>query len=1027
MSSLELSAGALQLSLIDAYIIDLQDTFAQVLGPGTTFIGPPRCCALLGGEIVIQIDQLPAGVAFNDAADKFDQIAQCSKFIISSWSQDDSLHAKVSPDPWKSTRVDRYSGSRIHDMGSNQAISSIDRLQKLKIVQCDNELDVSIESTGVVDTAMNHTCSSIFDTEARFEEYQTMSLHLMASLRLSSTDVSTVLHLLAEQGLSWEQLRGESGIAPSYRRPTDSKYTGLRDPSSVVPNGNVMICHAIDALIQPSVSGAQNQLVPAHIMPRYLKELQTMDGMSAVRKSMANKYVVIFHVHRRAFHEASRALGQSYFVQFEENTQFCQDQVHILETQLAGLANCHVLSFTQMPTDEIVDTAINEILGLFDVPEARISRIKPVLLSRALFRADGLTDRLVLDSFATLMKAVLQKNRGSKVGINLELCSSPLPMREPNTYVVFTRQSSEESGALSNTSIPRQATSLFTSPESPIRDLQPQDKIIVVVEVCSSHKHPLQDRTIFQKLPHTENLVFLTANVDRLTRRKDEVEQILSKGKWFSTGFHNSRTEWVDVKENLEQVKEHLSLRRQRAFQSTHYSLSVYAMVRLLDTAEREFVPEIQTIRTRIKQMFADHYLDRILLCVRVSPNTKLSAQNDKNTSLIRQQKFLETMIPNDLNRYTEVLRASKVSASTSDFSSLLSKRLQEIDEPTLVLSVSADRMSRSVEDIAIFTDMSRSKNHVFASFIWDSDTPIDVDDPLKSQERSRGKSAKLPKIIPIVWSPCEDNMQQHVHRQFENAEQWVQAVSHTSFQGEAREVPAELATTTGRLLDRNHLTEWHEYLNENSPVDVTIVANAYEHRVQCSCDGCAADCVCVCVKCEHERRCPCVAVCSCPAICDCRCKICHKTETQLKGNKAKVPENYTNLDRKCVTTGCQNLAPSNTQYGLFCKGCFVKSRSAERVCWTIGCSNPAPFKGPTGKACVECSNTNPDPVSAISPLLSQCRKKLRIGWASTESELVNQSQQPLSGPIQLFENPSALRQVSMPTCNDFQTDCAEL
>lgn len=97
MSSLELSAGALQLSLIDAYIIDLQDTFTQVLGPGTTFIGPTRCCALLGGEIVTQIDQLPAGVALSDAADKFDQIAQYSRFIVSSWMEDDSLHAKVSP------------------------------------------------------------------------------------------------------------------------------------------------------------------------------------------------------------------------------------------------------------------------------------------------------------------------------------------------------------------------------------------------------------------------------------------------------------------------------------------------------------------------------------------------------------------------------------------------------------------------------------------------------------------------------------------------------------------------------------------------------------------------------------------------------------------------------------------------------------------------------------------------------------------------------------------------------------------
>ncbi|CAD0026472.1 unnamed protein product [Aureobasidium pullulans] len=241
MSSLELSAGALQLSLIDAYIIDLQDASAQVLGH-ITFIKPPRCCALLGGEIPLQIDQLPPDVTFDDVVSAFGQVAQASRFIISSWVSEDktTLHAWVSPDAWKSTRVDRYSGSRVHDVGDNQAISSIDRPQKIKIVHYDRREGLLVESpestnprslgtaqtsigrsstrassgvssgtTGALpflpfdrnQTVPNHDCASMFSIEARFEEYQTMSLHLMASLRLSATDVSTVLHLLAEQGL----------------------------------------------------------------------------------------------------------------------------------------------------------------------------------------------------------------------------------------------------------------------------------------------------------------------------------------------------------------------------------------------------------------------------------------------------------------------------------------------------------------------------------------------------------------------------------------------------------------------------------------------------------------------------------------------------------------------------------------------------------------------------------------------------------------------------------------------------------
>lgn len=49
----------------------------------------------------------------------------------------------------------------------------------------------------------------MLDDEERFEEYRTMSLHLMASLRLSPEDVSVVLHFLAKQGLSWEELSSQ--------------------------------------------------------------------------------------------------------------------------------------------------------------------------------------------------------------------------------------------------------------------------------------------------------------------------------------------------------------------------------------------------------------------------------------------------------------------------------------------------------------------------------------------------------------------------------------------------------------------------------------------------------------------------------------------------------------------------------------------------------------------------------------------------------------------------------------------------
>jgi hypothetical protein len=326
------------------------------------------------------------------------------------------------------------------------------------------------------------------------------------------------------------------------------------------PSDQLMFDAALAALRQPLLSGLHSSIPVAYVVPDILKYIQdNTTGVSEVRRNMANKYLVVFNVHKKRFHQRSRDLGSSYFLRFNEDTA-CQPQVHILDTKAANLENCHVLTFNTEPTDRMIEDALNEARIFLRVPEKKTTRTPAIILSEQLFRSDGVTERRVLDKFAAAIKLAMHKDNASDFQIALKLSANPPQTTEPITYVVFTRQSAEESGSLQNTSIPRQTTSILMNAASPIHNLKPGDRILVVVEVCSSHKHPMKDRKIFDRIPDNENLVFLTANPDRLTRRHDEIDELLKRGKWFSSGMHEVRNEWFDVGEHAEMVKDRLLL-----------------------------------------------------------------------------------------------------------------------------------------------------------------------------------------------------------------------------------------------------------------------------------------------------------------------------------------------------------------------------------------------------------------------------------------------------------------------------------
>lgn len=140
------------------------------------------------------------------------------------------------------------------------------------------------------------------------------------------------------------------------------------------------------------------------------------------------------------------------------------------------------------------------------------------------------------------------------------------PSRPPIRAVIWTRQS-QEAGRLDKSSVPRQLCSILLNPPPPLATLQQGDELYVVVERCSTSKHPLSDRTIFASIPTDRPVYVITGNPDRLTRRSEEVQSLVDKwqatgGAWFTLGLQNDTGAkvWQDVSDDINATSEQLTV-----------------------------------------------------------------------------------------------------------------------------------------------------------------------------------------------------------------------------------------------------------------------------------------------------------------------------------------------------------------------------------------------------------------------------------------------------------------------------------
>jgi hypothetical protein len=620
--------------------------------------------------------------------------------------------------------------------------------------------------------------------------------------------------------------------------------------------------------------------------PMELSRLENVNYHTSIQETYATHAVVGVWWSGKSFLNAMRCLGPSFFLSGEDIP--CERHVQIIEN-IGGKRFCLLLSFKHDPVKEDIDGSLEllrEQLGLSRSRRVVTSQLLRISKDRPLFRIDGSRlDNTASRKLSGALRDVIVNQKQSYRDPALQVVPEG---RAPVCWVFVLRQSQEDS-IPAKTSIPRQLWTMLTSNNAPFDKLEKLNKISVIVELCSSHKHPITDRMIFEDIPHDLPLVFLTANPDRLTRRDDEIELILAKGRWFTRGSSGKNTTWVDVQENKDIIKSQVNTGRYAASEVAKYGQMERCIDRTLAAGPEDV--QFKSLQYLVAEIFRIHRIPTALIACRVSPPPAGTTEQDGiKTSLLRQQRFLEAMVPpHGVEKI--YLKAKEVSAYQKDFKKLIQAKIESLPTKTLVLTTSLDRAARNVKYVKNFTELHQQRGHMFMSFLWSDKVELPVTEALRippafqtseilvadttlEQQRCKSTSSRnLPLVKPVIWIPCSPRLEPVVSSTLEAAEKYSRS-SITRFQGEpSARVPHEL-----RKVDEEHVEQWKDFLTDKLPVPVDVT-HAEKHH--CECTSHDTNCSCLCRKCTSGSVCECESLgeCVCPAICTCSCKVCHTRE----------------------------------------------------------------------------------------------------------------------------------------------------
>jgi hypothetical protein len=463
---------------------------------------------------------------------------------------------------------------------------------------------------------------------------------------------------------------------------------------------------------------------------------------------LSAKYGVIMYFDNKTARESIKKLSPSFFVMMMADWDV-MNHIHVLEGRLATLQNCLLVSYKNFPARhkiQSVKARLQKHLGVEDWC-MRVTTEPFIIDEDSMpFTIGGNTKKSAMDRVLTplVRKALLkQKMRKKQQGGTEEVieqvrCDIGESEREPRTVVLFARQSEGE--MRKKTSIPRQIFSMLTGGAPPLMDLRLQDRIVVVVEYCSSAANPLADRVVKDAVLGNRPVHLVTANPDRFTRRPEEVTQGYGRpgDEWYTQGLRNtlSRAEWVRVKDSEDLVKEQLRIGRQGPDQLSFYSRMMGVQNRVNAAMDHSMVSsQLDALKLFVRAMGRYHGIKAFIIACRESPPGKTKSQSRQlATTIARQDKFLEALLPDNIERrYVYLPETSGYTGNETV--ERIKKELASITGRAMLVSTTLDRIMRRK---TYFDDLCASftadeRGHMAMSFIWDTLTGVfDVHDALQ-------------------------------------------------------------------------------------------------------------------------------------------------------------------------------------------------------------------------------------------------------------------------------------------------------
>jgi hypothetical protein len=269
---------------------------------------------------------------------------------------------------------------------------------------------------------------------------------------------------------------------------------------------------------------------------------------------------VIFFLGSERFYKDVHLRLSSFFVETDASGS-CR-QVHVLEARIGRHKACHLIFYEKKPEAAVVRRMVKGILGRLGLSVNITNRkfygniiiANPVQTTRELFSKDGYLNKECTTHLLTpLVKETVSVSTKSRIGPASMQAASTRELDNPSagfnlqatghTVVIFCRTSERDSKS-KDSGISKQAWLAISNPPEIATIVRSQDDVVVTVEYCSSADWVLRSRAIWERIPSSKPIILLSRTPDRVTRRPDEVQEVIdfvkkTGGEWYTSGLHH--------------------------------------------------------------------------------------------------------------------------------------------------------------------------------------------------------------------------------------------------------------------------------------------------------------------------------------------------------------------------------------------------------------------------------------------------------------------------------------------------------